>query len=153
MLATPLSWLLALDRWLCVPAFQRVCRYSLVVNMPKKVRRYKRGSSTVSSGAVGNSRRPDSVKELLARRAPILTRVTTQTARANFWHDWLSKRLPPQISVRVSGVVEREDALVIFAESAAWSARLRFAVQELEREILDAAGGAKSVVVRVRPRE
>jgi Dna[CI] antecedent, DciA len=121
--------------------------------MPKKVRRYKRGSSTVSSGAVGNSRRPDSVKELLARRAPILTRVTTQTARANFWHDWLSERLPPQISVRVSGVVEREDTLVIFAESAAWSARLRFAVQELEREILDAAGGPKSVVVRVRPRE
>src|ERR1700732_2970703 len=25
MLATPLSWLLALDRWLCVPAFRRVC--------------------------------------------------------------------------------------------------------------------------------
>src|SRR5215472_9882796 len=25
LLATPLSWLLALDRWLCVPAFRRVC--------------------------------------------------------------------------------------------------------------------------------
>jgi hypothetical protein len=29
MLATPLSWLLALDRWLCVPAFRRVCSISL----------------------------------------------------------------------------------------------------------------------------
>jgi hypothetical protein len=28
MLATPLSWLLALDRWLCVPAFRRVCSSS-----------------------------------------------------------------------------------------------------------------------------
>ena len=121
--------------------------------MPKKIRRYKRGSSAVSSGAVGNSRRPDSVKDLLARRAPNLMRVTTLTRRANFWHDWLSKRLPPETGVRVSGVVEREDTLVIFAESAAWSARLRFAVQELEPEILHAADGLKSVVVRVRPRD
>jgi hypothetical protein len=121
--------------------------------MPKKVRRYKRGSPTVSSGAVGNPRRPDSVKDLLARRVPTLTRVTTLTRRANFWHDWLSNRLPPEIRVRLSGVVEREGTLVIFAESAAWSARLRFAVQELEREILDAADGLKSVVVRVRPRD
>jgi len=30
LLATPLSWLLALDRWLCVPAFRRVCLRSLV---------------------------------------------------------------------------------------------------------------------------
>ena len=125
--------------------------------MPKKLRRYKRGSSTVSSGAVGDSRRPDSVKDLLARRAPTLTRVTTQAAhqaaRANFWHDWLSKRLPPETSARISGVVERDDTLVIFAESAAWSARLRFAVHELEREILAAATGLATVVVRVRPRD
>jgi hypothetical protein len=29
LLATPLSWLLALDRWLCVAAFRRVCSISL----------------------------------------------------------------------------------------------------------------------------
>jgi hypothetical protein len=80
-------------------------------------------------------------------------RVTTHAARASFWNEWLSDRLPAEIRPRVSGVVERDDALVIFAESAAWSARLRFAVQELEREILAAAGGLTSVVVRVRPRD
>jgi hypothetical protein len=121
--------------------------------MPKKVRRDKRGSSTVSSGAVGNPRRPDSVKDLLARRAPTLMRVTTQAARASFWNEWLSKRLPAETVARVSGVVERDDTLIIFAESAAWSARLRFAVQELEREILTAARGVTGVVVRVRPRD
>ena len=82
-----------------------------------------------------------------------MTRVTTQAARANFWHDWLSKRLPAETGARVSGVVERDHILVIFAESAAWSARLRFAIQELEREILAAADGLTSVVVRVRPRD
>ena len=79
-------------------------------------------------------------------------RVTTATVRANFWNEWLSTRLPVEIRARVSGVVERDGTLVIFAESAAWSARLRFAVQELEREILAAAGGLTGVVVRVRPR-
>ncbi|HYB64050.1 MAG TPA: hypothetical protein VEC59_02195 [Steroidobacteraceae bacterium] len=80
-------------------------------------------------------------------------RVTAQAARASFWNEWLSNHLPAETVARVSGVVERDDALVIFAESAAWSARLRFAVQELEREILAAAGGLSSVVVRVRPRD
>ncbi|HXZ59019.1 MAG TPA: DciA family protein [Steroidobacteraceae bacterium] len=80
-------------------------------------------------------------------------RVTTQAARANFWNAWLSERLPAEIRARLSGVVEREGTLVIFAESAAWSARLRYAVQELEPEILAAAHGLSAVQVRVRPRE
>ena len=79
-------------------------------------------------------------------------RVTTQAARAGFWNEWLSARLPAEAAARVSGVVEREGTLVIFAESAAWSARLRFTVLELEREILAASRGVERVVVRVRPR-
>ena len=153
MLATPPSWLLALDRWLCVPAFQRVCRYSFTGNMPKKVRRDKRGGSPVSTGAGRTSRRVHSVKDLIAQRAPALMRVTAQAGRANFWTTWLSGHLPSEVGARVTGVVEREGTLVIFAESAAWSARLRFAVQELEPEILAAAAGLKEVQVRVRPRD
>jgi hypothetical protein len=120
--------------------------------MPKKTSRNKRGSSPMRSGAVGISRRLDSVKDLLSRRAPALMRVTTQAARASFWNEWLSLHLPPEIRPRVSGVVEREGTLVIFAESAAWSARLRYTVQDLEQEILAAARGLERVVVRVRPR-
>ena len=104
------------------------------------------------NGAVGTSRQLDSVKDLLSRRAPVLTRVTAQAGRASFWTEWLAGHLPAGIGVRVSGVVEREGTLVIFAESAAWSARLRYTVQELEREILAASGGLERVVVRVRPR-
>jgi hypothetical protein len=121
--------------------------------MPKKNRRDKRGSSPMRTGAVVSSRRPDSVKDLLARRAPALTRVTDQAARANFWNEWLSQRLPAEVRPRISGVVEREGVLVIFAESAAWSARLRYAVQELDAEFRTAAEGIASVVVRVRPRD
>jgi len=94
-----------------------------------------------------------SVKDLIARRAPTLMRVTAQVARANFWNGWLSERLPAETATRISGVVEREGTLVIFAESAAWSARLRFAVQEIEPQILAAANGLEAVEVRVRPRD
>ncbi|HEV2229543.1 MAG TPA: hypothetical protein VGR86_11345 [Steroidobacteraceae bacterium] len=82
-----------------------------------------------------------------------MTRVTTAAARANFWNEWLSRRLPAGLGARLSGVVERDETLVIFAESAAWSARLRYTVQDLEREILAAAPGLTTVVVRVRPRD
>ncbi|HUO18262.1 MAG TPA: DciA family protein [Steroidobacteraceae bacterium] len=80
-------------------------------------------------------------------------RVTAQAGRAGFWTPWLSSHLPQEVRARVTGVVEREGTLVIFAESAAWSARLRFAAQELEAQILAAAPGLKEVRVRVRPRD
>jgi hypothetical protein len=120
--------------------------------MPKKTSRNKRGSFPVRTGAVGISRQLDSVKDLLSRRAPALTRVTTQAARASFWNEWLTRHLPAELYPRVSGVVEREGTLVIFAESAAWSARLRYTLQELEPGILAASKGLKRIVVRVRPR-
>ena len=93
-----------------------------------------------------------SVKDLLARRAPGLTRVTTQLARQNFWSCWLSTRLPAAICPHISGISEQDGTLTIFAESAAWSARLRYAVLELEREIRAAEPGLLSIEVRVLPR-
>jgi hypothetical protein len=93
-----------------------------------------------------------SVKDLLARALPTLTRVTDHTARANFWNDWLSSHLAPEIRARVSGVVERDGELVVFAESAAWCARLRYALLELESGVRAAAPAITAVKVRVLPR-
>ena len=121
--------------------------------MPKKVRRDKRGSSPMRTGAGRMSRRVHSVKDLLSQRAPVLMRVTHQTARANFWTDWLSLHLPPELRSRISGVIERDGTLVICAESAAWSARLRYSVSELEPKIRAAATNLTDVQVRVRPRD
>jgi hypothetical protein len=93
-----------------------------------------------------------SVKDLLARRASGLSRVTTQLARQNFWSCWLGSRLPAEICPHLSGISERDGTLTIFAESAAWSARLRYAVLELEREIRATDPSLLSVEVRVLPR-
>ncbi len=93
-----------------------------------------------------------SVKELLGRPASTLARVSEQAGRQQFWDAWLKSRLGPELHGRISGISEQEGQLVIFAESAAWSARLRFAVAELDGEILHAAGKITRVSVRVLPR-
>ena len=104
------------------------------------------------SGSADSSARPHSVKDLLARRGLALTRVTDQVARQDFWHGWLSARLAADIRSRVCGVAERAGTLVIFAETAAWSARLRFAVLELEPDIRAADPELTRIEVRVLPR-
>jgi len=93
-----------------------------------------------------------SVKDLLARLVPTLTRVTEQASRQNYWLQWLSQRLPAEIHTRISGVTEQHGILVVFAESAAWSARLRYAVLELEADLRAAGPELTSIEVRVLPR-
>jgi hypothetical protein len=94
----------------------------------------------------------DSVKDLLARRLPGLTRVTDQAARQSFWNEWLSERLPAELRPRISGVSERNGTLVIFAQTAAWSARLRYAVVELTPAMHAADSQLSNIEVRVLPR-
>jgi Dna[CI] antecedent, DciA len=123
--------------------------------MPKKMARNKRRKSAMRTRAGPDSGRVHSVKELLSHRAPALTRITDQAAdqaaRASFWSGWLCRHLPTDLAARVSGVIEREDALVIFAASAAWSARLRYALQELEPQIRADFPALSAINVRVRP--
>ncbi|HXO15343.1 MAG TPA: hypothetical protein VN835_03310, partial [Steroidobacteraceae bacterium] len=58
--------------------------------MPKKMARNKRGKPLLRSAAGLRPLRLHSVKELLARTAPGMTRVTEQAARQGFWSSWLS---------------------------------------------------------------
>jgi hypothetical protein len=81
-----------------------------------------------------------------------LNRVTDQAERQHFWRIWLSERLPEGLCPRISGITERDATLVIFAETAAWSARLRFAVMELEAAIRAADPQLANIEVRVLPR-
>jgi hypothetical protein len=121
--------------------------------MPNKLRRDKRGGTRHLATSVSKPfRRPDSVKDVLGRLTPTLTRVSDQAARQTFWKQWLSQHLPSELTPKLSGVVERDNTLVIFAESAAWSARLRYVIQELEPQIKQAQPTIQLVSVRVRPK-
>jgi hypothetical protein len=121
--------------------------------MPNKKSRYKRGVASTGRAHVRNLRKGDSVKALLgARGGPALVRVTEQAARQREWRKWLENKLSAEVVAHLSGVVERDDTLVVFTESAAWSARARYAVAEIEPLIRKEHKGIRRVEVRVMPR-
>ena len=93
-----------------------------------------------------------SVKDLLGRAVPVLSQAADQTARQAFWRPWLAAHLPPELPPRISGITERDGTLVVFADSPAWSARLRYALQELAPRIREAQPDINEVTVRVLPR-
>ncbi len=121
--------------------------------MPNKLNRNKRGGSRIP--VKPGSKRfvpPDSVKDVLARGNPTLTRVADQVGLQRWWREWLTEHLPGELIPRLSGVVERGATLVIFTESAAWSARLRYVIQDLQAQIKEARPTIQQVSVRVMPK-
>jgi hypothetical protein len=121
--------------------------------MPKMVRRNKNLRSGM--GVPRRTQSPTgakSVKDLLAKLPVNLTRVTDQAARQKHWRGWLETHLPSEMASRLSGVVEREGTLVVFAESPAWCSRLRYAIEELRGQIQASDPAITEVSVRVLPR-
>ncbi len=121
--------------------------------MPNKRHRDKRGGARFPATDRSKSlRRTHSVKDLLGRLTPTLTRVSDQARTQTFWQMWLAEQLPAALCQRVSAVEESDGTLVIYAESAAWSARLRFAMQDLEPDARAARRSIRQISVRVLPR-
>jgi hypothetical protein len=121
--------------------------------MPNKPPRNKARTSHFRQKTRGRSRLGSSVKGLLAGgRSPVFTRISAQKAAADAWRSWLDMRLAEELSRRISGVVERDGGLTVFTESAAWSARLRFALAEIEKEIREKNPDLTAILVRVLPR-
>lgn len=115
--------------------------------MPKMTHRHKRKNQSSAAGHSGAR----SIRDLLTRSVPVLSRIGDQSARQAFWRSWLAAHLPAELATRITGVVEREGALTVFAESAAWSARLRYALQELDGQVREADSNIKRVAVKVLP--
>ncbi len=117
--------------------------------MPKITRGHKRGGRT----AVTNRAAPRAVGDLIARGPAVLSRISDQSARQTFWRSWLSEQLPQELDAHLTGAVERDGALTLFADSAAWAARLRYALRELKPAIDRARANIQEIKVKVLPRK
>lgn len=140
--------------------------FSNTENMPNKSRPHKRNIPKLTrrsphSHALPASKRsvsgsgshsPHSVKDLLSRAAPVLSQAADRAARQAFWRPWLETRLPPELPPQITAITESDGTLVVFAASPAWSARLRYALQELQSQIRAAQPDIREVSVRVLPR-
>ena len=117
--------------------------------MPKKPWQHK--NSTGSSG--GNAHRTrhiPGIGDLLAR-APLLRTLNESRARQQQWRDWLAGALPDDLGPHVLEASRQADQLVVYAESAAWCARLRYALAAMEAQIRTRDAAIREVRVRVRP--
>ena len=102
---------------------------------------------------VSTSRTTESVKDLLSRSSHSpLARVAEQRQNQRDWRAFFCSKLPAAIAARITEIAEREENLVIFAESAAWAARLRYSIAELDAEIRRENAAITSVAVRVMPK-
>ena len=94
---------------------------------------------------------PRAIGELLARSASVLSQISDQNASQTFWRSWLSEQLPADLGAHVTGAVAREGALTLFADSAAWAARLRYALRELQPAISREDPNIQQVRIRILP--
>ena len=98
---------------------------------------------------------PRSVNELLERGGrlrQLLRAIPAQQA----WADWLRERLPAELAPHLISAVPKGSAsareLVLLADSGAWSARLRYALEPLEAEIHTRDASIVRISVRVSAR-
>jgi hypothetical protein len=67
------------------------------------------------------------------------------------WLDLLRARLPAELAAHVVGAVPRRDTLVVYASSAAWSTRLRYALADGLAECRALDPRIRALSVRIRP--
>jgi hypothetical protein len=87
----------------------------------------------------------------MTTRLPLLGEVARQALAASEWQVTVKKVLPPEVANRVSGATLKEGQLIVFTESAAWAARLRYALSELGPALIEAHREVRELVVRVSP--
>jgi hypothetical protein len=106
---------------------------------------------------------PHSVKQLLGGgslrgAAGALRDLQHTRPQAQEWVGWLRERLPAELAAHLNAVVcralpaMRAAQLVLFADSALWCARLRYALGTLEGQIRAHDAAITSIQVRVRLR-
>ena len=94
----------------------------------------------------------DSVKDLLLRSTPVLAGLQREALRQHDWLQWVQRELPEELASHVTGVTEQAGQLVIFAESAVWGVRLRYAAPQLLGVIGRQQANISGVRIRVMPR-
>lgn len=75
--------------------------------------------------------------------------------RANELNDLtrlVSELLPDPTRTHVVSVNQRDDALVVIADSAVWAARIRYGAHELVEQLATQHVHVKKITVKVRPR-
>ncbi|MGH8141602.1 MAG: DciA family protein [Steroidobacteraceae bacterium] len=99
---------------------------------------------------------PHSVNQLLQRRGG-LSQLAHNAPIRQSWAEWLRGLVPAELAPHLVGVRPKSGAraagvvaeLVVFADSAAWSTRLRYALVAMQPQIDAHAGAPVRISVRI----
>jgi len=95
--------------------------------MPKNPPHDKPKLPVLGRGTRARGGKISSIGELLSRQ-PAARAVQAAVGAQQQWLTWLRGRLPDELRDHVVGAVPRRDTLIVYASSAAWSTRLRYAL-------------------------
>jgi hypothetical protein len=94
-------------------------------------------------------RTPKSINELLSNRRG-LQRITQALPQARSWADWLRAALPLELAAHVLSALPKAPQLIVFADTAGWATRLRYALAALQGSIQERDATLTRTSVRVQ---
>jgi predicted nucleic acid-binding Zn ribbon protein len=115
--------------------------------MPIKTLHDKKKRRPLTATSTKYLTKPKSINELLSKSS-VLRELGHSFAPQEEWLDWLRKKLPESLATHVNGVELKPGALFVYTDSANWSARVRYAMAELDTGITERNGSALKVSVR-----
>ena len=90
--------------------------------------------------------------DLISARLPALAQRALLLSDESEWHVAVMKALGPDLAIKVNRCTLESGRITVIAESSAWAARMRFALAEVESQLLAMTPGVHALTVRVRPR-
>ena len=121
--------------------------------MPKRQSRNKNFRPHSETPRPYGQRAPFIVKDLLAKAGLTSKGIAKFADQQSRWTATLQATLEPALSQRITGTGFENGTLTVYVESAAWSARLRYALADSLPQLREADSTLKATSVRLRARE
>src|ERR1039457_248046 len=114
-------------------------------------RNRRRAAAPATSGTAGRYGNVKSVNDLLSSRSG-LARIIDHIPAQRSWAEWLRTQVPAALAGHIVSAVPKTAELVVFADSAAWAMRLRYALAAMQLQILARDATLLRTSVRVQMR-
>lgn len=119
--------------------------------MPKRLPRNKKFRPLSQTPRPYGQRGPFIVKDLLAKAGITSKGIAQHVEQQDRWLAQLREMLPPELCEHITGASFEAGTLTVHAATAAWSARLRYALAEQLPMLRELEGGTLTrVSVRLR---
>ena len=93
--------------------------------------------------------KPKSVNDLLISRGG-LRRIAAAIPLQKSWAEWVRGRVGTELAAHIVNAVPNNGQLVVFADSAAWGTRLRYALAAMQADVTNRDATISSASVRVQ---